>query len=62
MNNAFWDNPIVHAVVTVFLFLIPVVIAQGGSWQQVTLGTVLVALYKVVKNKSSGLTVGGSHR
>lgn len=59
MNNAFWNNPVVHGVVTVILFVLPTVISTGGSWQQVTLGGVLVAIYKILQNKASGLTVGG---
>ena len=62
MNNAFWSNPIVHAVITVVLMVLPVVIAQNGSWQQITLGGVLVAVYKALQNKSAGLTLGGASK
>ena len=62
MNNAFWNNPIVHGVITVILFILPVIIAQGGSWQALTLGGILTAAYQALKNNQNGLTVAGSVR
>ncbi len=60
MNNAFFNNPIVHGIITIILFVIPVVISTGGSWQSLTLGGVLAGLYKVLQNKSQGLAgMGG---
>lgn len=61
MNNPFFNNPIVHGIIQVVLFVLPIVIAQGGSWQALTIGGVLTAVYQALKNKSSGLTLGGSH-
>lgn len=50
MNNAFWNNPIVHGILTVVLMVIPTVIAAGGSWQSLTIGGLLVAAYQALKN------------
>lgn len=59
MNNSFWNNPIVHAVVHTALILIPVALMGGGTWQSWTLGGILTAGYKILQNKSQGLTVTG---
>lgn len=61
-TNNFFNNPVVHGVVSALLFAIPLVIAAGGSWQNLTLGGILAGLYQILKNKSAGLTAGGSPR
>jgi len=62
MNNAFFNNPIVKGIISVILFALPLIIAQGGSWQALTLGGILTAIYKALQNKQSGLTLGGAQR
>ncbi len=59
MNNSFFNNPIVHSIVNIILFALPFVISHGGSWQQMTVGGILMAIYKALQNKYQGLTVGG---
>jgi len=60
MNNAFFKNPAVKGIITVVLFIIPTVIAAGGSWQTLTLGGLLTAIYQALENTQNGLTVAGS--
>ena len=60
MNNAFFNNPIVKGIIAVVLFALPLIISQGGSWQQLTIGGVLVAIYKAIQNTQSNLTIAGS--
>jgi hypothetical protein len=60
MNNAFFNNPIVKGIIAVILFALPLIITQGGSWQALTLGGVLTALYKAIQNTQSNLTVAGN--
>lgn len=62
MNNAFFNNPIVKGIVGVILFALPLIISQGGSWQALTLGGVLTAIYGALKNTQSNLTIGGSRK
>ena len=57
--STFLKNPIVHGVVTVALFLLPMLISSAGSWKDMTLGGILVAIYKALENYNSGLTVAG---
>ena len=59
MTNSFLNNPIVHGIVSVVLFTLPLIIASGGSWQSLTLGGILVAVYTALKNKAQGLTLAG---
>jgi len=59
MTTAFWNNPIVHAIVAIVLFALPLVISSGGSWQSLTLGGVLMIIYKALQNKNANLTLGG---
>ena len=49
MNN-FLKNPIVHGIAMTILFIIPTVIASGGSWQSLTLGGILAAVYRWGEN------------
>jgi hypothetical protein len=60
MNNAFFKNPIVAGIITVILFVLPSLIAAGGTWQSLTIGGILTALYKALENTQSGLTVAGN--
>ena len=60
MNNAFFNNPIVKGILAVIAFALPLIISAPGSWQQLTIGGVLMAIYKLIQNTQSGLTISGN--
>lgn len=62
MNNAFWNNPVVHTAISFLLFVLPIVIAHGGSLATITVGAVLTGIYQALRNNASGLTLGGSRK
>lgn len=52
MNQNFWHNPFVHAVIVFVVMVGGYALSQGGEWQTVTLGAIAAGILSFLKGKA----------